>query len=981
MLTQGVRTTLKGHELILRGFGEELIAQGTLDDPENGRDLIEHMQSIDPGMAAFGLARPDGQLILVSTVKPGIALPNLSTSPNSRDSFKEVLEGKHLRTGRPYYFKPIDSWVVPIRTLLLDKTGKLLAVAIAAYKMEHASVAWANSELPSGTVLALMRDDGHLIFRQPLYTGKPEQQYKKTYGAPIEPIIMGQVSKLNKQKIFTKLYTSRDKGTLLYTSYDYIPEYALHTGALMPQQAVITNWLQRLIIPTLLFLIFFSGGSWAFHRASQRQAKANAEINQLSAWQEAVLESANYAIISTDTIGTIVGFNHAAQRMLGYTAEEVVGKVSPEIIHDKSEVKQHAVTLSKEYGRTIEPGFEVLSIKALHGEVDEQEWTYIRKDGSTILVLLSITALYGDQHEIIGFLGIAADLSEKKELQANLNASETRYAALFKSSADAIFLMQEDKFVDCNPATLKMFACNRDEIIDCTPQRFSPEFQPDGRSSGEKALEKIHAAFNGDHPAFEWRHQKLDGTPFDAEVSLSAVEISNQPHLLATVRDITERKQFEEKLVFQSRHDSLTGLPNRACLHESFYEYLENLNYETQYTVLMLLDLDRFKDINDTLGHHIGDEVLKQIGPRLNQVCSANQAIVARLGGDEFAILVNTGQSPDEISNVANNCVKTLREPFTIHGINVSIGVSIGIACYPQHGDDSHELLRAADVAMYQAKKLSIGSLLYDNEYDEYSTQRLGFANELKQAVEEKQLILHYQPKIDIASGKTIGIEALVRWQHPTQGLLYPDAFIALVEMSEVIHPFTQAVIELAVSDKKKLHELGYHQSVAINLSARNLFDDTCFNALESALKTNNLPHTEIELELTESAVMLDPERAINNLNKFNERGINIAIDDFGTGYSSLAYLRKLPVSALKIDRAFVMEMTGNTQDKAIVQSTIALAHSLNLKVIAEGVENDETLKLLKNIKCDIAQGYGICRPQPIEKLIEWLSKDNAKVS
>jgi len=979
MLTQGVRTTLKGHELILRGFGEQLIAHDILDDPENGRHFIENMKRIDPGMAGFGIARPDGQLILVSTIKPGQPLPNLATNPDSRDSFKEALEAKQLRTGRPYYFKPLGTWVLPIRTPIYDKTGKVLAVAAAAYKMERGSVAWTNSELPSGTVLALMRDDGHLIFRQPLYKSKIGEQYEKTYGTPVEPIVMQQVLQLNKQKSFRKISVPRNKESELYLSYNYIPEYALHTGVLISQQAVIYSWLQRLIIPTLLFAIFLLGGTWAFLRANQRQNKTDDEISQLTAWQEAVFNSANYAIISTDPKGTIVSFNSAAEHMLGYTADEVIGKVTPAIIHDKNEVRQRALELSEEYGRSIEPGFEALSIKALHGEVDEHEWTYVRKDGSKCLVILSITPLYGTQQEIIGFLGIAADLSEKNEIQANLYASETRYAALFESASDAIFLMHDGIFVDCNPATLKIFECSRDEIIGCTPQRFSPEFQADGRPSSEKALEKINAALNGDHPVFEWRHQKLDGTLFDAEVSLNIVEISNQPHLLATVRDITERKQFEDKLLFQSRHDSLTGLANRVCLHESFYENVENLNYENEYTVLMLLDLDRFKEINDTLGHHIGDEVLKLIGPRLNQICIANNAIVARLGGDEFAILANMPQSLDEITNVANSCVKALQEPFTIHGINVSIGASIGIACYPQHGDDSHELLRAADVAMYQAKKLSMGAILYDNEYDEYSTQRLGFANELKHAVEEKQLILHYQPKIAIDTGKTIGLEALVRWKHPTQGLLYPDAFIGLVEMSEIIHPFTQAVIELAVSDKKKLHKLGYPQPVAINLSARNLFDDNCFNALESALSNYQLSHSEIELELTESAVMHDPERAIENLNKFKEKGIDISIDDFGTGYSSLAYLRRLPVAALKIDRTFVMEMTKNSQDKAIIQSTIALAHSLNLKVIAEGVENNETLQLLENIECDIAQGYGICRPQPIEKLIEWLSENNSK--
>lgn len=978
MLIQGVRTTLKGHELILRGLGEELIEKGALEQPENGRELIERMKNIDPGMVGFGLARPDGQLILVSGFKAEEKLPNLAKRTESKTSFNEVLKSKHLQTGRPYFFKALGKWVIPIRTPIFNKQGEVLAIMTAGYSIENATVAWLSSDFIENTQTALMRNDGYLIFIQKLPSGPREQILKKMYGQAVSVKTQKQLISFDRKKTFTKIYTPRTDNNYQYIYYNYIAEYDLHAGALIGVGTVINNWLGRMLVPTLLFIIFLLGGGWAFRRAHHEQICADIKIGQLSAWQEAILDGADYSIISTDLEGTIVNFNRAAQRMLGYTADEIVGKATPELIHDKNEIQQRAIELSYELGRKVEPGFEVFVAMSCHGEADEGEWSYIHKNGSVIPVYLSVTALFGNDGEIIGFLGVAADLSEKKAIQAKLHESESRYRTLFENAEDAIFLMKDDYFIDCNPATLTMFGCERDDIIGGTPQRYSPEFQADGKLSSKKALEKVKATFNGERQFFEWQHLKLDGTPFEVEVSLSTVELYNQSHILATVRDITERKRFSDELIFQARHDSLTGLLNRTSLHEIFNDYI-NIEYdEGKYLSLLLLDLDRFKEINDTLGHHVGDEVLKQIGPRLEENCTNNCITVARLGGDEFAILINTSKSVGEGATIANKALEVLREPFVVEGIKLTISASIGIACYPDDGDDSHELLRAADVAMYQAKKLSLGVMHYDDKYDNYNPQRLAFANELKQAVQEKQLVLHYQPKIDLASGEVASFEALVRWQHPSQGLLFPDAFIDLVEMSEVIHDFTQAVIETAITEKVRLHALGYAQPVAINLSARNLWDDSCFNTLDAALENNKLSAKEVELELTESAVMHDPENAITLLNQFKDRGINIAIDDFGTGYSSLAYLRQLPVAALKIDRTFVIDMANNIQDRAIVQSTIVLAHSLDLKVIAEGVENDETLALLKQMNCNFAQGYGICRPKPLAELIDWLSENSS---
>lgn len=974
-LAQGVRTTFKGHELILRGFGSELVSLGALVDPEKGRPLIERMNSIDPGIAGFGLARTDGQLVLVSGIGPGQTLPNLSQRAESKDSFADVLRSRQFTTGRPYYFKALKKWVIPIRTPLFDDEGKMIAVMTAGYDIERATTAWSNQDLPRGMRVLLVRNDGYVIFVYPLPSSDTTPNpLQFAYASPVREEALKSVDALAGKKTFTLFETPRLTEKEHYLSYDFVEEYGLHAGVLLPKSQVIVTWLRRMIVPTLLFLAFLVGGSWAFLKALRRQERADAEITQLTAWQQAVLNGADYSIISTDIDGRIVSFNSAAERMLGYRADEIIGRATPDIIHDPGEVAARARELSAERGVTIEPGFEVFVRDARDRGVDEREWTYIRKDGSKVPVYLSVTPLCSENGDVIGFMGIGADISEKKAIQSNLRETEERYRSLFNSASDAIFLMKENLFVDCNPATLSMFDCRRNEIIGRSPREFSPEYQEDGQRSEVKALARIDAAYSGEPQRFEWRHQTLQGKPFEAEVSLNVLRINEEPHLLASVRDITERKEFEDQLSYMALHDSLTGLLNRASLHQAFLKSITlNFDKKNWRLALLLLDLDRFKEINDTLGHHVGDDVLKQIGPRLQNQCENTECAIVRLGGDEFALLVRTEQAETSIMAKAHGIAQSLCQPFLANGLQVSVGASLGVALYPEHGKDSHELLRAADVAMYRAKKLSLGALMYDRSFDEHSTQRLAYAHELSRAALEDQLVLHYQPKIDLVSGATTGFEALVRWQHPDQGLLFPDSFIDLVEMSEVLHSFTRAVINIAVKDKKQLNAMGYRQPVAINLSARNLIDASCYEALLAALKDANLSAGEIEVELTESALMYDPKNAVELLKRFKQSGINIAVDDFGTGYSSLSYLRQFPVSALKIDREFVKEMLDNSQDRAIVKSTVALAHSLDLKVIAEGVENDEVLDLLKSMNCDQAQGFGICRPKTLDDLIQWM--------
>ncbi|GAB1258876.1 hypothetical protein NBRC116494_33780 [Aurantivibrio plasticivorans] len=993
---------------------------------------------------------------------------------------------------------------------------------------------------------------------------------------------------------------------------------------------------------------------------------AKQHLDRLNATQQAILDAANYSIISTDKQGVIRSFNAAAERMLGYRAEELVDKFTPEIFHVSEELDQRIAQLSVELNRKIHPRFTALVAKAALGTPDENRWTYRRKDGSTFTVLVSVTAITDRDRNISGFLSIATDTSEID----NLQSSDSRYKALVESAGVGILVIDNGLFIDCNQACLDLFGCAREQLIGAKPSKFSPEYQANGEDSNTLASKLIQRALERS-VTFEWVHRRLDGSQFIAEVTLNKIQGRSKTGILGIIKDITSRKKaqqnyieqrelleatlnalpgfyyvidcdgklihwnqnFEEtlgyneeeisNLTFQSlihpdyhlrvtsiiedvlktgqeefveiqlrhkhqsyvtmlsggsrivqndqalfvgvsidisarkaieeqlanssreilnqnrslqsifnlsnrlnglrspesianealtelnhwhpdctaqvllinrkrkstiatytqgteaksinsvdndilftilgisndagnestffkdalsnpllaqtiaanktntqsiaalklvhgdnilgalilwfnepqnfyqgeketyiaisktismaianadyvadmsyraNHDSLTELANRTLLHETFDHWINNQPTDNS-AALFLIDLDRFKEVNDALGHHTGDQLLKMVASRLVSIFEESalndesDVLVARLGGDEFALLLCGNENKRSVEIYANRILSALEQPFHVMNIDIQIGGSIGLATFPEHGKDSHELLRAADVAMYKAKQDGLGFVLYNANYDLHTPERLRLMSDLRQAIQERQFVLHYQPKYAIGSSRhIIGFEALVRWQHPELGLMYPDSFIALVEMTDLIVPFTDVIIEAALSQQAAWKKSGYRFSVAVNLSARNLVGDHCFHTIKSLMDRFDTKPGELDLEITETALMLDPDHAVDLLQRISHFGVAVSIDDFGTGYSSLAYLRRLPIKALKIDREFVTDLCTNPQDEVIVRSTIGLAHNLGLAVVAEGIEDQQTLDLLHELGCDQAQGYYLSKPFP----------------
>jgi diguanylate cyclase (GGDEF)-like protein len=434
-------------------------------------------------------------------------------------------------------------------------------------------------------------------------------------------------------------------------------------------------------------------------------------------------------------------------------------------------------------------------------------------------------------------------------------------------------------------------------------------------------------------------------------------------------RELKNKASENEFLAF---HDALTGLPNRSLFHNRLKQAILKAQRHESLIAVMLMDLDRFKEINDTLGHHNGDLMLQQLSTRLRSSLREYDSI-ARLGGDEFAILVTGATDAQGVLEIARRMQGELKQPFEVGGFSLDVSGSIGISMYPDHGDDADDLIQRADVAMYAAKEAHAEFAIYDGVSDPYSPSRLMLMGELRRAIDSDQLTLHYQPKIDLQSGRVVGVEALARWIHPERGMIAPDDFISLAEHTGLIKPLSVRVLDLALAQHKAWREEGFQIGVAVNLSTRNLLDPSLPDAISKLLGKWDVPAASLTLEITESSIMADHLASAEILDRLSSMGVSLSVDDFGTGYSSLAYLKRLPVSEIKIDRSFVTDMDNKDNGDAIVRSTIGLARNLNMQVVAEGVETAAVCNVLADLDCDIAQGYFISRPMDAGAMTSWL--------
>ncbi|MDQ1483526.1 MAG: hypothetical protein QOF35_1602, partial [Actinomycetota bacterium] len=467
---------------------------------------------------------------------------------------------------------------------------------------------------------------------------------------------------------------------------------------------------------------------------------------------------------------------------------------------------------------------------------------------------------------------------------------------------------------------------------------------------------------------------RLNGRKGTGTYEVFVQDLSANPSvngLVLTAHDVTDRLALQHEMEHRALHDTLTGLPNRALLADRFEQVLRAADRSGDSAGLLLLDLDRFKEVNDTFGHHYGDELLRQIGPRLTGVLRSVDTI-ARLGGDEFAVLLADVHGADAATRVATALLAALAIPFHVEGIDLDVEASVGLVISGEHGQDATTLMQHADIAMYIAKGQHLGVFAYDPAIDGHSATKLALVGALRRALERDELVLYYQPKVSVTTGDLVGAEALVRWQHPEQGLVFPDAFIPLAERTGLINPLTRHILDAALTQSRVWLEAGRPLPISVNLSARNLHDENFPEVVAKVLARHDVPARLLELEVTESAIMMDPDRARQTLRELSALGVRLSIDDFGSGYTSLSQLTTIPISEIKIDRSFVMRMADDPGSALIVTSVVELGHNLGLTLVAEGVETEQSLVELAGLGCDVAQGYHLSRPIPADEFDIW---------
>jgi diguanylate cyclase (GGDEF)-like protein/PAS domain S-box-containing protein len=603
---------------------------------------------------------------------------------------------------------------------------------------------------------------------------------------------------------------------------------------------------------------------------------------------------------------------------------------------------------------------------------------------------VGLLLLYGDKAAAFGerdvmmmellSVVLSAALAHAAEFEAKRDQVEAlaRFEATFAGALTGMLLMDLDgRIIDSNPAIQKLLGQSHGEL----KGRRTTEFvHPDDRHDGRTAYRRM-IADGGSSMRLQHRFVGRDGEILWVDVSASLVRDpdGHKSFAIAMIQDVTQRKTAEAALLSQAAlnehqalHDALTGLANRTLFRNRINQTVTGRRRTDARAAVIVMDLDGFKEINDSLGHAAGDDLLIELGRRLKAALGTSDT-VARLGGDEFGVLLPHASLTDGVLRAVEQMQAAIEYPITLQGLSLSLEASIGIALYPDDGKDVETLLRCADGAMYYAKVEKSGWAFYDSSRVRQDTARLTLMGELRGALDQRELVLYYQPKAVLADGEVHSVEALLRWNHRVRGLVPPDDFIPMAQQTGLIKPLTLYVIDEALRQCRLWQDDGLRLAIAVNLAARNLVDADFPSQVAGLLERWNVEPGLLEFEITESAMLTDPERTKLILEDLSAMGIRLSIDDFGTGYSSLASLRRLPVSEIKVDRCFVMNMDEDEDDATIVRSTIDLGRNLGLDVVAEGVESEQVWDRLKALGCTAAQGYYLSRAIPAPELQTWL--------
>jgi len=847
-----------------------------------------------------------------------------------------------LYVGKPIVSRNTGAWFVAASRRLPTVDGSFGGVIVVELEPRALQTFYRNLDVGHDGAVELLYQDGELIAR-----------------TPAEPTWVGMATGSN----LTLKDLARSGGRTFRTVSPVDGEARIYSarpvaGApLMVQvglseEEVLAGWREQKAV-TIVVLIGFTLVivvlDWLLVQELRRRSELTHSVAQSERLLRQVLDALPVGVWVADGEGTLILGNAASKK--------IWGQVPPAGTYQNGGLKGWR----KDTGKRLEWSDWGLARALSKGETTVNQIVDIEScDGSRKTILDSAAPILSTDGEVLGAISLSEDITERRVLTETLCESEARYRALFGHSIDAILLTRPGgAILAANDAACRLLdygeeelrAIGRDDIVDGTDPRAEALLRAgdrDGASHGEARL------------------RRKDGALVPVEFACAPFRDRNGEACASLIiRDITDRKRAEEHIEYLAYHDELTGIPNRAYFHRAFEHALATTQRYGLRCALMLVDLDRFKNINDTIGHEAGDQLLKQVAARL-RACLRDSDVIARLGGDEFVILMmQDASSVESVNAVALKILEATSRPLVIDDQEFLITASIGISTYPHDGSDMQTLLKNSDVAMYRAKESGKNGFQYFSpEMNVHTRERLSIESALRRGLERKEFTVHFQPKVRVSTRTVAGMEALVRWRNPKKGLMQPSEFIPIAEETGIVVQIGDWVLQEACRQAQLLRESGHVSlRVSVNLSVRQLFDQGFAQRVANILKQTGFPEESLELEITESMVMRDAERAVKLLRALRDTGVRLAIDDFGTGYSSLAYLKRFPIGCVKIDRSFIRDLPDDRDDASITRGIIAMAHNMKLDVVAEGVETPEQLEFLHAYGCDEIQGFLFSEP------------------
>jgi len=692
---------------------------------------------------------------------------------------------------------------------------------------------------------------------------------------------------------------------------------------------------------------------------SQRK-RAEEVVARERALLRTIIDSLPDYIYVKDTSGRFQLGNEAWLEARGRTAEEVAGKTVFELFSGEL-----AESMAAEDQAIVNSGTPLLDVeqrvvvRARDGQLGEERWSYKTK-----------VPMRDADGNVTGIVGISRDITERKQAEASLRESEERYRDVFEASPLPMWVWDDERlvFLAVNEAAIHHYGYTRDEFLRMNVR--------DIWAPGEQTRyeESLRDRSNAQTLHLQRKHRTKDGRVIDVEAT--ARQFMQDGHLvwLTLINDITERKLAEERLLHLAHYDVLTSLPNRVLFYDRLKQALAQAKRNQWIIGVMFIDVDRFKNVNDTLGHAVGDRLLQQVSERLIRSVRAGDT-VGRLGGDEFAIVLSNLSSAQDANLIAQKIMMSFKEPLKLAGVELYVTASIGITLYPDDSTDQETLIKNADAAMYRAKDVGRNSYrFYTPEMNARALEHLSLENSLRGALERDEFVLYYQPKASVADGSIVGVEALLRWQHPDRGLVSPGEFMPVLEETGLIVPVGEWVLKAVCEQIRTWRRAGIAPvPVAVNFSPRQFASRDLGDTIKRILDEQQVDPRLIEVEITESSLMSNLEETALILKYVGDLGVGLSIDDFGTGYSSLAYLKRFPFDVLKVDRSFVKDLTTDADDATITRALISMAHNLGLKVVAEGVETEDQLAFLVEHGCDEIQGFYFSRPLIAEECGSWI--------